>query len=187
MLQRAPRTAVLASQMLELTEPKPEHRFWLTDVKPPSILIWFGACGIGELVNGPHDICVAAFNPLTDSGYLCALMSSNLRRGNRLGFYGSRSALLLPHRPLPPNMGERPHLDEVHKRIVPISVVLSLLRPESTEDTGNGKHIGLVPYIFVLSFYLVFVLLNCDAPENHRKFSGFPALAGGNYPTIGGK
>ena len=46
-------------------------------------------------------------------------------------------------------------------------------------------NIGLVPYIFVLSFYLVFVLLNCDAPENHRKFSGFPALAGGNYPTIG--
>lgn len=46
-------------------------------------------------------------------------------------------------------------------------------------------NIGLVPYIFVLSFYLVFVLLNCDAPENHRKFSGFPALAGGNYLTIG--
>ena len=24
-----------------------------------------------------------------------------------------------------------------------------------------------------------------DAPENHRKFSGFPALAGGNYLAIG--
>jgi len=46
-------------------------------------------------------------------------------------------------------------------------------------------NIGLVPYIFVLSFYLVFVLLNCDAPENHRKFSGFPTLAGRNYLTIG--
>ena len=46
-------------------------------------------------------------------------------------------------------------------------------------------NIGLVPYVFVLSFYLVFVLLNCDAPENHRKFSGFPTLAGRNYLTIG--
>lgn len=46
-------------------------------------------------------------------------------------------------------------------------------------------NIGLVPCIFVLSFYLVFVLLNCDAPENHRKFSGFPTLAGRNYLAIG--
>lgn len=46
-------------------------------------------------------------------------------------------------------------------------------------------NMGLVPYIFVLSFYLVFVLLNCDAPENHRKFPGFPALAGRDYLAIG--
>jgi len=109
-----------------------------------------GACGIGELVNGPHDVCVAAFNPLTDSGYLRPDVI-DLRRGNRLGFYGSHSVPVAPQA-IAAEHGERPHSDEVHKRIVPISVVI-IAAPGIHGGHGHGKHrAGAVHFCAVFLF-----------------------------------
>lgn len=110
-------------------------------------------------------------------------------RGNRLGFYGvptPRSCCPTGHCRRT-TCGERLHPDEVHKRIVPISVVISFAAPGIHRRThGHGKHRGLVPYIFVLSFYLVFVLLMVMLLKTTGSFQGSPGpREGGNYLTIG--